>query len=185
MCFWLSIHLESKKMVPFIYDQDEWIRKLSQFIVKNYLELPSKEQKVNEVRKIRRKQTVDMNKVEPSVSSEEYQNLDDMEVDQEYDFKDVKTIRKFKHAMKTRAGQSLCTNALKIALIDQEEKMASVLLVEYNIKLERDMITRALVTEKFDFLHNMWLFKKNYIEGVNNKKEYLSFDYLFKRIINV
>jgi len=59
------------------------------------------------------------------------------------------------------------------------------LLVEYKVKLEKDMITRALVTEKFEFLHNMWLFKKNYIELSNNKKEHLTFDYLFKRIINV
>ena len=124
---------------------------------------------------MRRKQTFDLNKVEPSESSKEYQNLDDLDVDQEYNFKDIKTIRKFKYAMKTKAGQSLCTNALKIALIDQEEKMASVLLIEYKINLERDMVTRALVTEKFDFLHNMWLFNKNYIKKINNKKEYLSF----------
>jgi hypothetical protein len=186
MCFWLCVHLEKTKMIPFVYEQDEWIKKLAQFIVKNYRELSSDDQKVdNQVRKIRRKQTVDTKKAQVSESSEEYVNLDEFEVDQEYDFSDHNTVKKFKHAMKTKAGQSLCTNALKIALIDQEEKVASVLLVEYAIKLERDMITRALVTEKFDFLRNMWVFQKNYVENGNNKKEYFSFDYLFKRIINV
>ena len=94
-------------------------------------------------------------------------------------------LNKFKYAIKTKAGITLCTNALKISLINKEEKIASVLLVEYKVKTEEDMITRALATQKFEFLRNMWLFKKNYIEYSEEKKKYFSFDYLFKRIIHI
>lgn len=80
---------------------------------------------------------------------------------------------------------TLCTNALKIALINKEEKIASVLLVEYRVKTEEDMITRALATQKFEFLRCMWLFKMNYIELADNKRRFFSFDYLFKRIIHI
>ena len=39
MCFWLSVHLEKTLITKFIYDQDEWLSKLSHYIVESYLKL--------------------------------------------------------------------------------------------------------------------------------------------------
>lgn len=172
-------------MAQFVYDQDEWMKRIAENIVKGYRDLSRDDQKVIEnYKKIRRKQTVDMKKANLSESSEENINLEEFAINKDYNFEDITTLRKFKHAMKTKAGVNLCTNAIKVALIDLEDKIASVLLVEYQVKLEREMITRALITDKFDFLHNMWKFQKNYVEE-NGKKVYITFDVLFKRILTV
>jgi hypothetical protein len=92
-----------------------------------------------------------------------------------YDFGDLKNVQLFKAAIKTKAGQGLCTNALKIALIHQEEKVASVLLVEYKVRLEEDMLKRAIVTQKFYFIYCMWAFRKNYTESEEGLHHTFSF----------
>lgn len=120
-----------------------------------------------------------LNKLLKEQTDEEDIDLLELYNSKEFDFTDLKIVRKFKHAMKTKAGESLCTNALKIALINQEEKVASVLLVEYKIKLEEDMITRAIFTQKFEFLRYMWLFGKNFITTEGKVKKIFDYDYLF------
>jgi hypothetical protein len=186
MCFWLSVHLEKTHITQFIYDQDEWLSKLSHYIVESYLKLSELEKRVTQkFRKFKRKQTVDVKIVLRANSGEEDVDLEELVNSRDYKFKNLAMVRKFKHAMRTRAGESLCTNAIKIALITKEEKIASVLLVEYKINVEEDMITRSIFTQKFEFLRYMWLFEKNFIFLRNKVKKIFDYDYLFKKILSI
>jgi hypothetical protein len=186
MCFWLAVHLEKTRITQFIYDQDDWLSKLSHYIVESYLKLSELEKRVTQkFRKFKRKQTVDVKIVLRANSGEEDVDLEELLNSRDYDFTNLAMVRKFKHAMRTRAGESLCTNAIKIALITKEEKIASVLLVEYKINVEEDMITRSIFTQKFEFLRYMWLFEKNFIFLRNKVKKIFDYDYLFKKILSI
>lgn len=82
----------------------------------------------------------------------------------------------------TKAGVALNTNVLKIALNQQDEKVAAVLVAEYVVKIEEEMILRALKTNKFYFLYCLWAFNKNYSDSTG---KVFTFDYLFRKIIEI
>lgn len=87
-----------------------------------------------------------------------------------------------KTVIKSRAGIDFWTSILKISLIKTEEQIASVLISHYHIQLEEEMIKRALTTQMFEFIRNIWRFKKNFYikDGVKTK---FTFKYLFDAII--
>ncbi len=71
--------------------------------------------------------------------------------------------------------------SLKIALNTEDEKVAQIIVAFYPVKLERQMIQRALKIKNFDFIYTVWAFEKNYEINENYEKSFiLSFDYLFK-----
>ena len=87
-----------------------------------------------------------------------------------------------KTVLLSRAGMEFWTSVLKISLIKTEEQISSVLIAEYHVQLEEEMIKRALTTQMFEFIKNIWKFKKNYYikDGVRSK---FSFKFLFDAII--
>lgn len=96
MCFWLAIHLEKTRITPFIYEQDEWLKKLAHFIAENYQNLPLKERKVTEnAMKFHRKITLDPRKVleENPQAFDDDEDESDLDLSQEYDFSDLKTVK--------------------------------------------------------------------------------------------
>lgn len=151
-------------MASLVYQHDDWLKKLCNFIVDSYRKLrPADRVVAKTYKKFKSKQTVEGRKLNlPDYSDEEDGGIDvsDLIRARIYDFSDLRTIRKFKHIIKTKAGEILCTNVLKIALIDLEEKVASVLLSEYKVKMEEEIIIRAIVIQKFEFLYWMWKFHK-------------------------
>lgn len=187
MCFWLAIHLEKCTMAQFIYDQDEWVNKLCNMIVNSYNKLSNNDRIVhNKYSRIKRKSTVDLKRMNlHDENMDEAYDLSDLTNQAKHNFLQITNLLKFKHALKTKAGEALCTNALKIALLDQEEKIACVLLIEYRIKMEEGMITRAIATQKFQFLYYMWRFKQNCVKKHDGTKEVFDYDYLFKKIITI
>jgi len=54
------------------------------------------------------------------------------------------------------------TNILRIALNMKEEKIAQVLVAEYQIAIDEKMIIRAVKTKQMNFLYCVWAFNKNY-----------------------
>lgn len=56
---------------------------------------------------IKRKQTVDVKKILKAEANEDEIDLSDMRDQGNFNFHDMHTVRKFKHAIKTVAGQSL------------------------------------------------------------------------------
>ena len=59
-------------------------------------------------------------------------------------------------------GLAFNTNILKIALNFKEEKIASVLIAEYKVDMQEEMIIRAIKTTQMFFLRCVWSFNKNY-----------------------
>jgi len=55
-----------------------------------------------------------------------------------------------------------CTNVLRVALNFKEEMIASVLIAEYKISLDEQMVIRALKTDQMNFLYCCYAFNKNY-----------------------
>ena len=64
--------------------------------------------------------------------------------------------------MSKRVGAPFCTNVLRVALNFKEEMVASSLVANYNVQLDKRMIVRALKTNQLNFLYCVWAFNKNY-----------------------
>ena len=76
----------------------------------------------------------------------------------EEELKDVDTLLR----MDTVNGRNFNTNILRIALNMKEQQVASILLSQYCTNLDEDIISHALKHTKLDFIHNMFMFNKNY-----------------------
>ena len=61
-------------------------------------------------------------------------------IDTEEDIKDIKFL------MSTPVAVTFNTNVMRIALNMQEEKIASLLIAYYNVKIDEEMILRAVKT---------------------------------------
>jgi len=64
--------------------------------------------------------------------------------------------------MKRRVGMPFLTNVLRVALNFKEEMIASVLIAEYKISLDEQMVIRALKTNQMNFLYCCYAFNKNF-----------------------
>ncbi len=56
------------------------------------------------------------------------------------------------------------TNVLRIALNQHEEKIASLLAQDYVIKIDEEMMLRAVKTGQVDFLYYIFYFNKNFMD---------------------
>lgn len=54
--------------------------------------------------------------------------------------------------LKTSVGQTFNTNVMRIALNMQEERLASLLIAYYSVKVDEEMVLRAIKTAQLDFL---------------------------------
>lgn len=67
-------------------------------------------------------------------------------IDTEEDLLDIKYL------MTTAAGTTFNTNVMRIALNMQEEKIASLLIAYYSVKVDEEMLLRAIKTGQIDYL---------------------------------
>ncbi len=67
-------------------------------------------------------------------------------IDTEEQLKDIKFL------LNTHVSLTFNTNVLRIALNMQEEKIASLLIAYYYIKVDEEMVLRAVKTAQIDFL---------------------------------
>jgi hypothetical protein len=58
----------------------------------------------------------------------------------------------------------------------------SILVAYYNVRIEEEMIHRAIKTSKFDFLYTVFAYKKNYLE---DKQKWLSYNELVTKVIDI
>lgn len=56
------------------------------------------------------------------------------------------------------------TNVIRIALNMKEEKIASLIVAYYTVKIDKEMIMRAIKTAQIDFLYCVFAYNKNYQE---------------------
>jgi len=83
--------------------------------------------------------------------------------------KDLKEIKWLLNSKQTEVGIPFNTNILRIALNRKEEKIAQVLVAEYQIAIDEQMIIRAVKTRQMNFLYCIWAFNKNY-EFIGNEE---------------
>lgn len=97
------------------------------------------------------------------------------------DFQDKKFIN-IKDILKSPAGHTLLDNCMKVSLLMKEEKVAAVILCEYNIRVDHLLFRRAVTSNAFVFLRYMWQFKKNYVI-LNGEQVKLPMRYLFNMVL--
>ncbi len=72
--------------------------------------------------------------------------------------------------MTRQAANTFNTNVLRIALNMQEEKIACLLVANYYCKIDEEMILRSIKTNQLEFIHNLFLYNRNYQELLTEKK---------------
>lgn len=81
----------------------------------------------------------------------------------EMNFKDMDDLKEIKSLLQNSSvALGFNTNILRIALNYKEEKIASVLVAEYFVEVQEEMIIRAIKTTQMFFLRCVWSFNKNY-----------------------
>ncbi len=70
----------------------------------------------------------------------------------QYGIDTMEELLDLKIILKTQAALTFNTNVMRIALNMQEEKIASLLVAYYYIKIDEEMILRAVKTAQIDFL---------------------------------
>ena len=60
----------------------------------------------------------------------------------------------------------------------QEEKISSVIVAQYNAKIDEEMVLRACKTGQLNFLYTMFAYNKNYQELMTEKKYQKMIEYL-------
>ncbi len=63
---------------------------------------------------------------------------------------------------KTQHSYTYNTNVMRIALNLQEEKIASILVANYHVLIDEEMILRAVKTAQLDYLYCIFAYNKNY-----------------------
>ena len=61
-------------------------------------------------------------------------------------------MKEIKELLKTQVGITFNTNVMRIALNMGEEKIASILIADYVVKIDEEMVNRAIKTAQLDFL---------------------------------
>lgn len=80
-----------------------------------------------------------------------------------YSFKDKGDIEDIVYLLKkSKIGMAFNTNVLRIALNFDEEKIASVLVADFKVQMEEEMILRAIKTKQMYFIYCVFAFNKNY-----------------------
>ena len=77
-------------------------------------------------------------------------------VDCDQDLVDLKFL------LKCQCAVTFNTNVLKISLNYIEEKVASVLMAECAVKVDEEMMLRAIKTGQIDFLYSVFAYNKNF-----------------------
>ena len=70
----------------------------------------------------------------------------DLDPNIQYGINSMEEIKELKEILKSPLGQSFNTNIMRIALNMQEERIASLLIAYYSVKVEEEMILRAIKT---------------------------------------
>ena len=79
--------------------------------------------------------------------------------------------------------ENVMTNVLKLALLQNEEKLSCIITAYYEVNLDEDMIIKALATDKYEWLKFVWAFNKNYIgKPGGNDTVLMGFQHLFDMI---
>ena len=61
-------------------------------------------------------------------------------------------LLEIKEKLKSNRGQTFNTNVIRIALNMEEEKIASLIIAYYTVKIDEEMIIRAIKTSQLNFL---------------------------------
>lgn len=67
-------------------------------------------------------------------------------------FNTEQDLKEIKELLKTQVGITFNTNVMRIALNLGEEKIASILIADYVVKIDEEMVNRAIKTAQLDFL---------------------------------
>jgi hypothetical protein len=64
----------------------------------------------------------------------------------------VEELKDLKESLKQPYSMAFNTNVIRIALNMKEEKIASLIVAYYTVKIDKEMIMRAIKTAQIDFL---------------------------------
>jgi hypothetical protein len=72
-------------------------------------------------------------------------------------------------------------NCMKIALINQEELISCILISDYDVEIDEDILKRAITTQMFKLIRFIWTYEKNYVVE-NGIQRPISYQYLFNLV---
>lgn len=64
----------------------------------------------------------------------------------------IEELKDLKESLKQPQSVAFNTNVIRIALNMKEEKIASLIVAYYTVKIDKEMIMRAIKTAQIDFL---------------------------------
>lgn len=170
--FWLCIHMERLELAQLIHQQDPILEKILQNLRRSAREskrkgtllLPqqpasgqgtgdndSNSDKKTDLNAKGKKQ---LTKIEPEVKSGDgpkSQGRSDFDA-MLYGLNSIEELKEIKELLKTAVGQTFNTNVMRIALNMQEERIASLLIAYYTVRVDEEMVLRAIKTAQLDFL---------------------------------
>lgn len=85
------------------------------------------------------------------------------QVEVDLNLADDEDLKEIKWLLQTQElGVPFNTNILRIALNLKEEKIASVLVANFQVEIFEEMLIRAIKTSQMNFMYCVWAFNKNF-----------------------
>lgn len=140
LSFWLCIYLEKPYFAQIVHELDPVVEKVLVNLQKQLG--PTASTKKRPIKKGYKTSDSDIG------VSEKLLNLrgGQLNFNTEQDLKEIKEL------LKTQVGITFNTNVMRIALNMGEEKIASILIADYVVKIDEEMVNRAIKTAQLDFL---------------------------------
>ena len=140
LSFWLCIYLEKPYFAQIVHELDPVVEKVLVNLQKQLG--PTVSMKKRPIKKGYKTSDSDIG------VSEKLLNLrgGQLNFNTEQDLKEIKEL------LKTQVGITFNTNVMRIALNMGEEKIASILIADYVVKIDEEMVNRAIKTAQLDFL---------------------------------
>lgn len=140
LSFWLCIYLEKPYFAQIVHELDPVVEKVLVNLQKQLG--PTASMKKRPIKKGYKTSDSDIG------VSEKLLNLrgGQLNFNTEQDLKEIKEL------LKTQVGITFNTNVMRIALNMGEEKIASILIADYVVKIDEEMVNRAIKTAQLDFL---------------------------------
>jgi hypothetical protein len=179
MSFFLAAHTGKKAICEVIYHYNNFISETVSGVVREYNEMEDYHEDQDESHS----QIGRNNDDKSIISADAMRTGNKVNTNRLFEFGNKK-ITNIRTILKSPAGEKYCTNCITVCLLSQEEKLASSLLVEYPIKVQENMLHRAIAGQMFKFLFFMWIYDKNFSEENGRDKEF-KFEELFEHILKI
>lgn len=131
LSFWLCIYLEKPFFAQMVFELDPVVEK----VVSNLQRLAATQKRPGRLGKVAtgRKDV-------------------DSERRDRFNVGSLEDLRRIKELLKEAPGATFNTNVMRIALNMQEEKIASIIVAYYTVRIEEEMVIRAIRTGQLEFL---------------------------------